>query len=256
MRDHRIGIIEKRLKGLKRILLFTGAKGGVGKSTCTAVSALVLAKRGYACGVLDLDFQGSSIHLLLGMEPGLPDEDRGILPRTAAPGVSLMSMSFFTGERGVPLRGEHTTEAIKELLAVTQWPDTDVLLIDMPPGMGDEILDILRFIPRSEPLVVLTPSVLSVKVASRFAQYMKDSGVSAKGVIVNMAAETSDFRQLLASEPALAALPLLGIIPLCAGLDKNTGSPDGLLQSTVAGSLDAILSAVIKPESALNLKNL
>lgn len=245
MRDPRLSIIGTRLKAIRRILLFAGAKGGVGKSTCTALAALALSRQGSNCGVFDLDFQGSSIHLLLGMDPDLPDEDRGLLPRMAAPGVHVMSMSFFTGERSLPFRGAQTTDALKELLAVTLWPDIDLLLIDMPPGMGDELLDLIRFIPRIEPIIVLTPSLLSIKVAARLARLLADSGVPALGIIANMASAQDNMAERLSAEPDLAVLPLFGKIPICSDLERGTGSPDALLQGEFSGHMATVLSVLM-----------
>ena len=161
MIDPRQSIIEKRLSTIKRILLFVSSKGGVGKSSCAVVSALLLSRHGQQTGLLDLDFHGASDHLFLGINPSFPEEKGGILPFHIEKNLSFMSITPFTGEHGVPLRGADITNAIIELLAVTIWGVQDYLIIDMPPGIGDEFLDVLKYIKNCEIIAVTSPSTIS-----------------------------------------------------------------------------------------------
>ena len=95
-------------------------------------------------------------------------------------------MAPFTGERGLPLRGPEVSDAILELLAVTRWGRADLLLIDMPPGIGEEILDLARLVPRLQALVVSTPSQVSVSVVERLLSVLKEIRVAVPGLIANM----------------------------------------------------------------------
>ena len=186
MIDPRLDIIRKRLDPVRRILVFAGAKGGVGKSFCTAVTAVELARRGLHTAVLDMDFQGASAHLFLGAELGFPEEEAGIKPLRVGANLELMSFAAFSGERAVPLRGEGVREAMLELLAITIWPPLDFLLVDMPPGIGDELLDLLRYLHRGEFVVVATGSRVVVQVVSRLLELLRSLDAPLLGVVENM----------------------------------------------------------------------
>ncbi len=181
MIDPRESVVSRRLEGVARILGFYSAKGGVGKTLCTTVAAVVLAAAGRRVGVLDLDLQGASAHYFLGVRPRMPEEERGILPLSAAHNLWFMSASVFTGEKALALRGPEVSDAIRELLAVTQWGTLDFLLVDMPPGIGDEVLDLARLIPRLEALVISTPSAVSVAVVQRLISVLAEMHVPTPG---------------------------------------------------------------------------
>ena len=97
MSDPRPSVVGKRLGGVGRVVAFCSAKGGVGKTLCTVLSALGLAYAGYSVGLLDLDIQGASAHVFLGMTPPLPEEEKGILPLAVTEGLSLMGAAPFAG---------------------------------------------------------------------------------------------------------------------------------------------------------------
>ena len=182
MTDPRGAVVGKRLAGIGRIAGFYSAKGGVGKTMCTAVSAIALAAQGKKIGILDLDLQGASLHVFLGVRPGLPDEDKGILPVRVSENLSLMSVAAFTAELPLALRGAEVSEALRELFAVTQWGALDYLFIDMPPGIGEEILDLARLVPGMTALVVSTPARLSIAVVERLLGLLKEMAVPASGI--------------------------------------------------------------------------
>ncbi|MFP4562463.1 MAG: P-loop NTPase [Spirochaetia bacterium] len=244
MRDPRLSIIEKRLSRIKRILIFLSGKGGVGKSSCSCLAALLLADGKTKTGLLDLDFQGASDHILLGVKPSFPDEEGGLLPLTPYPGLSFMSVTCFTGERDVPLRGGGVSDAIVELLAVTLWGKTEILIIDMPPGCGDEVLDLVRLIPRGEMILVSTPSVLSESITLRSAGLLARMGADVRGVIYNM---TGDDTTLTGQPSAdgIGALPRLGGIPYGKDFEGKIGSPRQLLTSIQAAGMKAVIEKLL-----------
>ena len=164
--DPRISAIEHRLAGVKRIIGVTGSKGGIGKSVVSTTLALALAGRELRVGLFDLDFTSPSDHVILGEERTFPDEEFGIDPHDVH-GIGLMSVSFFTGGSATPLRGADTTDALLELLAITRWRDLDVLVLDLPPGLGDAALDVIRFIPRVEFLLLGTGSQVVIESVRR-----------------------------------------------------------------------------------------
>jgi len=239
--DPRTAVVAKRLAGIQRVIAFSSAKGGVGKTMCTVVSALVLARGGRRVGILDLDMQGASAHLFLGTRPRLPEEKHGILPLPVADGVSLMSVAPFTGERGLLLRGAEVSDAILELLAVTMWGPAELLLIDMPPGMGEEILDLSRLVPRLEALVVSTPAVVSVSVVERLLSVLRELHVSVPAVIANMVqGDTGRVRDLARR----AGVARVVEVPHDPSIEAAIGSADALASSAAGIALEKAMASL------------
>ncbi len=239
MIDPRQAVVERRLGGVRRVVAFCSAKGGVGKTLCAAISALTLAGAGRRTGLLDLDFQGASAHLVLGVQPRFPEEKEGILPLPAADRLWLMSAAAFTGERALPLRGPDVTNAILELVAVTRWGDLDYLLVDMPPGIGDGILDLIAFVPRLETLVVSTPSVVSVSVVERLVRLLRESRVPVSGVIANMCVDGAGGVREMALRRGVS---FAGEVPFYPAVEKAVGSPAVLVRGPLAAALGAALA--------------
>lgn len=239
--DPRPAVVGKRLAEVGRIVAFCSAKGGVGKTLCTALSGLVLEAAGRRCGILDLDTQGASAHAVLGVPLRFPDEDKGILPLPVTGNLTLMGAAPFSGERGLPLRGPDVSDAILELLAVTRWGALDFLLIDMPPGIGEEILDLARLAPRLQALVVSTPSSVSVLVVERLLSVLKEIGIAVPGVIANMVAASAD---PVASLARRHGVPLLGEVPLDPGIEGAMGNLQLLRSSAAAAGLQTALGSL------------
>ena len=240
MIDPRVAVVEKRLADARRVVAVCSAKGGVGKTFCTASAGLAMAAEGKRVGILDLDLQGASVHVFLGVDLAFPQEDRGILPLPVCPGLVLMSAAAFSGERPLPLRGGSVTDALRELLAVTRWGGLDVLLVDMPPGLGEEILDLAGLVPRLEALVVSTPARVSVVVVERLLQLLATMRVPVRGLIANMAGGGAGEAQTLA---ARAGIRFLGEVPFDPGLEAAMGRPDALARSPATAAVLAALRA-------------
>jgi ATP-binding protein involved in chromosome partitioning len=239
--DPRTAVVAKRLSAIGTVIAFSSAKGGVGKTLCTVVSALALAQSGRHVGILDLDMQGASAHLFLGATPRLPQEDHGILPLPVAEGVSLMSVAPFSGEKGLPLRGAEVSDAILELLAVTLWGPAEFLLIDMPPGMGEEILDIARLIPRLEALVVSTPATVSVSVVERLLSVLKELHVRVPAVIANMVGRDARSVRELALR---AGVERVVEVPDDPSIEAAIGNPADLVDSQAGQALKSALHSL------------
>ena len=237
--DPRPALVRKRLTGIGRVIVFASGKGGVGKSSCSCAATLLLAKQGYKTGLLDMDFQGASDHLIIGADSGFPEEDRGILPQALQYGLRFMSISFFSGEHGVPLRGAEVTQAFLELMAVTVWDNLNYLVIDMPPGIGDEILDVLRFIPKSEIIVVSTPSLISGKVVQRLVEVLVKMRTNILGVLENM--NSSGSIEYFAETNQI---PYLGAVPFIQNLERFIGEPEALVSSRFGNSLSHIITRI------------
>jgi ATP-binding protein involved in chromosome partitioning len=245
MIDPRLSVIERRLSAIKRILVFSSGKGGVGKSICSSVASLILAREGQRIGLLDLDFHGASTHVFLGATLRFPEESRGLIPLSVREGLEFMSIAAFTGEKAVPLRGNGVSNALIELLTVTIWGELDYLIVDMPPGIGDEVLDLIRLMGRSEVVVISTPSVVSLRVVERLLRMFLEIEVKVRGIIENMCPQNrvSDLQTEVVEE---LGIDHLGAIPYYPDLEGAIGSPDKLLSSHFGSTLAKILAALEK----------
>ena len=232
----------RQLAPISRIAAFCSAKGGVGKSFCAAAAGLFLARAGRSVGLLDLDLASSAAHIFLGVPLRLPREDRGILPLPVVPGLSLMSAAVFTRERGLALRGADVSDAVLELLCVTRWSGIDILLIDMPPGIGEEVLDLARIVPRLEAIVVSSPSAVSVRVVDRLLGVLDTLRVPITGVLANMVVKGGSAAGVhaMARSHGVAAC---AEVPWDAGAEAAIGDPQALSGLAAARSVGgAVLS--------------
>ncbi len=229
--DPRVSAIEARLENVKRIIPVVSGKGGVGKSLVSTTLALTLAEKGYRVGLLDLDFHGASDHIILGFEPKeFPEEDRGVVPPIVH-GIKFMSIVHYTENRPTPLRGKEISDALIELLTITRWDEMDHLVIDMPPGFGDQLLDVLRFLKRGEFLVVATPSKLSLNVVEKLIQLLKEEKHRVLGVVENMKLhDEEDVKKLAGRYNA----EYLAGIPFYPDLDSKVGNVEELMKTEFA----------------------
>jgi ATP-binding protein involved in chromosome partitioning len=229
--DPRTSVIKKRLSKIKRVIAVTGWKGGIGKSVTASMLSLILSKQGKSCGLLDLDFTGASDHIILGAKNIFPEEKNGIIPPDVH-GIKFMTISFFSEGKAVPLRGNNITDAIIEMLAITQWGKLDYLIIDMPPGINDTALDVIRLIDKTEVLALTIPSIIAKDVLDRSLELYKRLKVSIVGVIEN---------NLLHSKKTG-----LNSIPYDDKLEASLGCPNKLLKTKFARSLEKIINGLLK----------
>jgi ATP-binding protein involved in chromosome partitioning len=178
-------VINERLKRIGRIIAVSSGKGGVGKSLVATTLALSLSRRGCKVGLFDLDFTSPSTHLILGAKNVQPKEEKGLIPPKVN-GLAYMSLVYFSRDRAAPLRGADVSNALIELLAVTQWGELDFLVIDMPPGIGDVVLDLVRLVKRIEFLIVTTSSLLAFETVKKQVRLLQDLKVLIIGAVENM----------------------------------------------------------------------
>ncbi|MBN2113169.1 MAG: P-loop NTPase [Acidimicrobiia bacterium] len=225
--DPRAAVVEDRLAGVGRIVAVTGSKGGIGKSVVSASLALAWADAGRRVGLLDLDFTSPCSHVILGADEGFPGEGFGVDPKDTA-GVSLMSVAFFAPEVAVPLRGDEVAGAFLELLAVTRWGELDLLVLDLPPGLGDIALDVVRLVPRVEFLLLSTSSRVVLGSVERALRLLTGLRVPVLGLAENLQ-QGND--QGVSRLGASFGVPFLGALPYDAGLEDALGDP-GRLRAT------------------------
>ena len=183
--DPRTTVINERLSRTGRIIAVSSGKGGVGKSLVATTLALTLTQKNCKVGLFDLDFTSPSTHLIMGVKDAHPKEDKGLIPPVVN-GLAYMSLIHFSGDQAAPLRGADVSNALIELLAVTQWGKLDFLVLDMPPGIGDAILDLVRLVKRIEFLIVTTSSRLAFETVRKQVRLLQELNVPIIGVVENM----------------------------------------------------------------------
>jgi len=241
MTDPRTGIIRERLKGIRKIIAVSSGKGGVGKSLVASVLALTLTRKGNKVGLLDLDFTGPSSHIILGAGELHPREEKGIVPPVIQ-GLKYMSIVYYARDRTLPLRGTDISDAMTELLAVTVWGDLDFLIIDMPPGIGDATLDILKFVRNAEFLVVTTPSQLAFETVRKLISLLSELAVSVIGVIENMKMKDSHF---IRQQVEARGVRFWGEVPFDPELEDNIGDVDRLLETRFSRALAKLIEGYL-----------
>ncbi|MCC6029743.1 MAG: ATP-binding protein [Candidatus Korarchaeum sp.] len=177
-----------KIEKVRRVTLVASGKGGVGKSIVSSSIALVSASRGLKTGLLDLDLHGPSIPKIFGFNGEISAGKEGLIPPIVR-GVKIMSLGLMVGENPLPLKGEDKRSALSTLLAITDWGELDHLVIDMPPGTGDETIFCIRALKsaKANALIVTTPSSLSLSVVSRLIELLRGEGINLLGLVENMA---------------------------------------------------------------------
>lgn len=240
--DVRLSVIDRRLSKIKRIIAVASGKGGVGKSIVASSLALNLSKKGHKVGLLDLDLYGPSSHIILGVNDySFPEEEKGILPHNVD-GINFMSIVYFTEDKPAPLRGIDITNIIIELLSITQWGNLDYLVIDMPPGIGDETLDVIKLVKKAEFLVVTTPSKVAMGAVGKLLSILKELKLPIIGVVENMKMTDSDYIKKSVNE---YKLPYLNSINFDKNLEDSIGNPAKLVDTSFMKDLCNIVTKVI-----------
>ena len=178
----------RRLSQVRNIIAVTAGKGGVGKSFVSTSLALALAERGKKVGLLDLDVHGSSVPLMLSLKEEVRAGREGFRP-VRKYNIEIMSIGLLTKDSPVLIKGKDKMDLITSLVALTNWGELDYLVIDLPPGTGDEVLWVIRVIRNlrsAGALVVTIPSMLSRSVVRKSLRLLVDEGIRILGLVENM----------------------------------------------------------------------
>ncbi len=190
--DPRKQAAQDRLKNVRHVIAITSGKGGVGKSFIASNLALALRTLGYEVGLMDIDFHGPSAPKMLGIRnQRLIALSEGIQPATGPLELKVMSLDFLLESDDTPViwRGPIKTTAIFQFVTDVSWGALDYLVIDMPPGTGDEAITVAQELPKMDGIIFITiPSEVSVLVVGRSIAFYKRLGKEPIGVIENMSA--------------------------------------------------------------------
>ncbi|MFH1786393.1 MAG: P-loop NTPase [archaeon] len=233
MIDPREAIIGNNLEDVKRIIAVSGGKGGIGKSVVASTLALALAKGGKRVGLLDLDLTSPSTHLVLGAKGLFPEEKNGVIPPKFK-GIEYMTINYYARGTPSPFRGEDVTNAIVELLAITKWGELDYLIIDMPPGLGDAMLDVVRYLKGAEFLILTMNSKLAAETARKVIGLLKSERISILGIAENMSCGEAAIVSALCRETGVTQI---GAIPYDPEIEASLGDAAKLEKTAVFSAL-------------------
>jgi len=222
-------VLRTRMKKIKHKIAVISGKGGVGKTVTAVNLAVALAMQGHEnrVGLLDADLHGPCVPKMLGVEDkNLKVGPIGAFPVVGPLGVKVASMAFVLAGKGVPVvwRGPLKMRAIQQFLSEIVWGELDFLLIDLPPGTGDEPLSVLKLLPEMDGVVIVTiPSEVSQTVVGKSITFSRQLNVPVIGIIENMSGfvcpdcgkETHIFKSGGGEKVAKEySVPFLGSIPL------------------------------------------
>ena len=173
-----------------KIIVMSG-KGGVGKSTVAANLAVSLALKGFKTGILDLDLTGPSIPKILGIEKEEPVSDpetKKLIPVPVMPNLVAMSLFYFIGvDKAVIWRGSMRFKAIQNFLSGVSWGKLDFLVMDLPPGTGDEPITVAQQIPDpTGAVIVSTPQTVATQDVKKSVFFAQKMNVPVLGIVENM----------------------------------------------------------------------
>ncbi len=249
---------QRIIKALERIrykLFVMSGKGGVGKSSISVNIAAALAKRGFKVGLMDVDIHGPSVPRLLGLTGQLETDLFGqIKPKRYNENLHVVSMEslLLDPDQAVLWRGPMKTSAIRQFISDVQWGELDFLVVDSPPGTGDEPMTVLKLIPEALAVVVTTPQEVSLADVRKAINFLQYAQANILGVVENMSGLACPhcgkaidlFKK--GGGKALAeqyGLEFLGAIPLdpASVVAGDLGTPVVLLQAA-SPAKDALLA--------------
>ncbi|MBN2560249.1 MAG: P-loop NTPase [Phycisphaerae bacterium] len=182
--------LERRLCRIRHKLLVLSGKGGVGKSTVAANLAVSLAQSGNKVGLLDIDVHGPSIPKLLGLDGRhVVGSDDGMLPVKMNDNLAVMSIGFMVGDERTPViwRGPMKYGVIRQFLKDVAWGELDYLVVDSPPGTGDEPLSVAQLIgPGAGAVIVTTPQEVAIADVRRCVSFCGSVSLPVIGIVENM----------------------------------------------------------------------
>ncbi len=228
-----------RMKGIRHKIVVLSGKGGVGKSTVAVNLAISLSLAGKKVGLLDVDIHGPSIPTMLGLvNAGVQTDGQNLLPVEIG-GLKVMSVGFLLDNRdsAVIWRGPMKMGVIEQLLRDVKWGELDYLIIDSPPGTGDEPLSAVQLVGDMDGAVmVTTPQDVAAADVRKSLDFCRQLGLPVLGIVENMSGfvcphcgeETPIFKGENGRKMAEAAgVPFLGSIPIDpnVGLSSDAGKP-------------------------------
>lgn len=173
---------------IRHVVAVMSGKGGVGKSSVSALLAVTLAREGYKVGILDADITGPSIPKLFGIKDVPAMSPSGIIPSSSSLGVRIMSINLLLPNEDDPViwRGPLIASAVKQFWTDVIWGNLDYLIVDLPPGTGDAPLTVLQSLPLDGLIMVSSPQELAVMVVKKAVKMAQMLDVPLLGLVENL----------------------------------------------------------------------
>lgn len=255
--------LRQNMARIKHKILVLSNKGGVGKSSVAVNLAAILSKKGSRVGILDADIHGPSIAKMLGFEGRrLPVTQEGMAPIMVSQNLWAISMASLIAYPDMPViwRGPLKTGALKQFLGEVLWGELDYLIMDSPPGTGDEPLSVCQLIPELDGgIIVTTPQEVALSDSRKCVNFLRQLKTPVLGIIENMSgfkcphcgADIELFGSGGGERAALElGVPFLGKIPIDLKLVVSTdeGKPlvDRYQDSEAARAFEGITQQVIE----------
>lgn len=249
---------------IKRVVAVSSGKGGVGKSSVTALLAVTLARRGYRVGILDADITGPSIPKAFGLTQKAKGSEMGILPESTHMDIKVMSINLLLENETQPVvwRGPVLAGTVTQFWTDVVWGELDVLLIDMPPGTGDIPLTVYQSLPVDATVVVSTPQTLVQMVVDKAYKMAGLLNIPVLGMVENMSyAVCPDcgrhldvFGSQQAFEQAVAGMgiPVLAQLPIDPEVARlcDAGEIERVVCDEIAPATDAVAALIGEPPAA------
>ena len=243
--------LKSRLSRIRRKVIVMSGKGGVGKSTVAVNLAMSAMLSGQKVGLLDVDLHGPSVPIMLGLVgqrlEGGPD---GMLPVEVG-GLKVLSVGFLLNGQDDPViwRGPMKMGVIRQFIEDVDWGDLDLLVVDVPPGTGDEPLSICQLIPELDgAVIVTTPQKVAAADVRKSINFCKELGVAVLGVVENMSGfvcpKCGEVTHILKAHGGRTMaeemhVPFLGAVPIDP-LVADSGDEGKAIVDCAAGSPSAI----------------
>jgi len=235
--------VQHRMEQIRHKILVLSGKGGVGKSSVAANIAVGLAMRGLKTGLVDIDIHGPSIPKILGLEGMMPEQDgESLLPVGYDGLLSVMSVGFLLQDRNNALiwRAPLKHGVIKQFLGDVAWGPRDWLVVDCPPGTGDEPISIVQLLKNPDgAIIVTTPQDVALEDVRKSITFCREVSIPLIGLVENMSGFACPHCGTVVNifkkggGEALAAemqIPFLGSIPLDAAVAASGDSGEPVVQ--------------------------
>jgi ATP-binding protein involved in chromosome partitioning len=243
---------------ITNVIAVMSGKGGVGKSSITALLAAGLTAKGRKVGVLDADITGPSIPKLFGVQGRVATVGNTMLPLESLKGTKLMSINFLLEQEDAPViwRGPLLAGVVKQFFEEVAWGDLDYLVVDLPPGTGDVPLTVMQSLPLSGLVVVTSPQELVTLIVRKAINMAGQMKIPVLGLIENMSyfecpeckRKTEIFGKSATAQVAQnAGIPLLGRLPIMPEVAQL--GDEGKIEAVndiCLGFFDAVVDELLK----------